>query len=52
MKRLLLMFRSLVREQEPGSWEHMRDYDLSFERLADAVDAATKARQGSRWEGP
>ncbi|GAA2359588.1 hypothetical protein [Streptomyces cuspidosporus] len=52
LERLLLMFRSLVREQEPGSWEHMRDYDLSFERLADAVDAAAKAWQGSRWEGP
>ncbi|MDX2557648.1 hypothetical protein [Streptomyces stelliscabiei] len=52
LERLLLMFRSLVREQEPGSWDHMRDYDLSFERLADAVDAADQARQGSRWEGP
>ena len=52
LARLLLMFRSLVREQEPGSWEHMVDYDLSFERLADAVDAAAGARQGARWEGP
>ncbi|MFD7609019.1 hypothetical protein ACFWAN_53450 [Streptomyces mirabilis] len=25
---------------------------LSFERLADAVDTAAQARQGSRWEGP
>ncbi|GAA3372628.1 hypothetical protein GCM10017744_104910 [Streptomyces antimycoticus] len=49
LARLLLMFRSLVRKQEPGSWDHMRDYDLSFERLA---DAAAKARQGPRWEGP
>lgn len=45
------MFRSLVRERPPGSWDHMRDYDLSFERLADAVDAAAAARQGARWEG-
>ncbi|MFJ4633859.1 hypothetical protein [Streptomyces sp. NPDC088847] len=52
LARLLLMFRSLVREQEPGSWDHMRDYDLSFERLADAVDAAAQARQGATWEGP
>ncbi|MFJ2736162.1 hypothetical protein [Streptomyces sp. NPDC087317] len=52
LERLLLMFRSQVRKQEPGSWDHMRDYDLSFERLADAADAAAQARQGSRWEGP
>lgn len=52
LARLLLMFRSLVRDQEPGSWEHMRDYDLSFERLADAVDAAAQAQQGDRWKGP
>jgi hypothetical protein len=30
----------------------MQDYDLSFERLADAVDAAAAARQGARWQGP
>ncbi len=52
LARLLLMFRSLVREQNPGSWDHMRDYDLSFERLADAVDAGAEARQGACWEGP
>lgn len=52
LERLLLEFRSLVREQEPGSWDHMDDYDLSFERLADAVDAGAKARRGTRWEGP
>jgi hypothetical protein len=52
LARLLLMSRSLMREQEPGGWDHMKDYDLSFERLADAVDAATKARQGASWEGP
>ncbi|WP_069766853.1 hypothetical protein [Streptomyces sp. LUP30] len=28
------------------------DYDLSFERLADAADAAAQARHGARWEGP
>jgi hypothetical protein len=49
---LLLEFRALVAKQEPGSWSHMTDYDLSFERLADAVDAATAARRGARWEGP
>ncbi|WP_432127503.1 hypothetical protein [Streptomyces sp. bgisy082] len=52
LERLLLEFHSLVRTREPGSWEHMNDYDLSFERLADAVDAGTAARQGARWEGP
>jgi len=52
LARLLLMFRSLVRDQEPGSWEHMRDYDLSFERLADAMDAAAQTQQGGRWQGP
>lgn len=52
LERLLLEFRSLLRKQEPGSWDHMRDYDLSFERLADAADAAAQARQGDRWEGP
>ncbi len=46
------MFRSLVRERESGSWDHMRDYDLSFERLADVVDAAAQARQGSPLGGP
>ncbi|SOD66930.1 hypothetical protein SAMN06297387_1282 [Streptomyces zhaozhouensis] len=52
LSRLLLMFRSLVREQAPDSWAHMEDYDLSFERLADAVDAGAEARQGARWKGP
>ncbi|MFF9526871.1 hypothetical protein ACF1DV_33570 [Streptomyces achromogenes] len=46
------MFRSLMREQKPGSWEHVRDYDLSFERLADAVDASSQIRYGKRWTGP
>ncbi|MET8748306.1 hypothetical protein [Streptomyces sp. NPDC004728] len=52
LARLLLEFRSLVRKQEPGSWDHMDDYDLSFERLADAVDAGAKVRRGTHWEGP
>ncbi|MFF5130974.1 hypothetical protein ACFY41_29130 [Streptomyces syringium] len=52
LERLLLEFRSLVSQQAPGSWEHMSDYDLSFERLADAADAAAQARQGTHWEGP
>ncbi|MER7195652.1 hypothetical protein [Streptomyces flaveolus] len=52
LARLLLMFRSLVRTGEPDSWDHRRDYDLSFERQADAVDAAAEARRGSHWEGP
>lgn len=51
LERLLLMFRSLVRKQEPGIWEHMRDYDLSFERLAAAADGAAQARHGARREG-
>ncbi|AZP22822.1 hypothetical protein EJC51_46390 [Streptomyces aquilus] len=49
LARLLLMFCSLMREQKPGSWDHMRDYDLSFERLADAVDASSQVRYGQRW---
>ncbi|MFC7014372.1 hypothetical protein ACFQMH_22140 [Streptomyces viridiviolaceus] len=48
MTRLLLMFCTLMREQEPGRWRHMDDFDLSFERLADAVDAAAEVRQGNR----
>ncbi|MDX3673408.1 hypothetical protein [Streptomyces europaeiscabiei] len=52
LARLLLMFRSLMLHQKPGSWDHMRDYDLSFERLADAVDAGSQIRYGKRWQGP
>jgi len=52
LARLLLQFRSLQAKQEPGRWLHMHDYDISFERLADAVDAADQARQGRRWTGP
>lgn len=52
LARLLLMFRSLTQERGPGAWAHMVDYDRSFERLADAVDAAGQLRDGSRWKGP
>ncbi|WP_257574031.1 hypothetical protein [Streptomyces sp. JJ66] len=53
LARLLLMFRSLMREtQKPDSWEHMHDYDLSFERLADAADAAAEIVCGEKWQGP
>lgn len=52
LERPLLMFRTLVSKEEPGSWDHMRDYDLSFERLADAVDAADQALRGSGWKDP
>ncbi|MEN8655505.1 hypothetical protein ABCR94_34265 [Streptomyces sp. 21So2-11] len=45
LERLLLEFRELLRKREPDSWSHMEDYDLSFERLA---DAATDARLGAR----
>ncbi|MFJ4576781.1 hypothetical protein ACIP4W_36355 [Streptomyces sp. NPDC088846] len=44
LARLLLMFRLVMREQPPGKWKHMDDYDLSFERLADAVDASSQIR--------
>ncbi|MCY1649569.1 MULTISPECIES: hypothetical protein [Streptomyces] len=50
--RLLLMFRSLTREQPPGKWKHLHDYDLSFGRLADAVGASSQLRYGQRWTGP
>lgn len=52
LSRLLLMFRSLMRDQKPGLWDHVRDYDLSFERLADAVDAGSQIRYGKDWQGP
>ncbi|MFJ8856757.1 hypothetical protein [Streptomyces sp. NPDC102437] len=52
LARLLLMFRSLMSDQKPGAWDHMTDYDLSFERLADAVDAGSQILCGERWQGP
>lgn len=45
MGRLLVEFRSAVRRGHHGylgGWHHMVDFDLSFERLADAVDAARR----------
>ncbi|MER5887017.1 hypothetical protein ABT160_24600 [Streptomyces sp. NPDC001941] len=52
LARLLLMFRTLMCEQSPGKWKHMDDFDLSFERLADAVDASSELRYGKHWTGP
>ncbi|WP_233414888.1 hypothetical protein [Streptomyces sp. N35] len=52
LARLLLMFRELMRDQKPGEWQHMHDYDVSFERLADVVDAASQASYGKHWDGP
>jgi hypothetical protein len=51
LARLLLMFRKLMREQPPGKWKHVDDYDLSFERPADAVDAGSQIRYDKRWTG-
>jgi hypothetical protein len=51
LARLLLMFRKLMREQPPGKWKHVDDYDLSFERPADAVDASSQIRYDKRWTG-
>ncbi|OIV38731.1 hypothetical protein BIV57_04365 [Mangrovactinospora gilvigrisea] len=45
----------MQRHQRAGEWEHMHDYDASFEKLADAVDAAHRAlAHGQRggWMGP
>ena len=41
LARLLLQFRTEVESNasEEDPWRHMRDYDFSFERLADAVDS-------------
>ncbi|MFF0575494.1 hypothetical protein [Streptosporangium saharense] len=52
LARLLLEFRSLAERQEPQSWSHMHDYDRSFERLADAVDAGDQVFHGHRYKGP
>ncbi|WP_222844615.1 hypothetical protein [Saccharomonospora sp. CUA-673] len=52
LARLLLEFRTSQAKQESGRWLHMHDYDRSFERLADAVDAGDQTRRGSRWTGP
>ncbi|MEU9019169.1 hypothetical protein [Actinomadura sp. NPDC048394] len=50
--RLLLAFRDLTERQAPRTWSHMLDYDISFERLADAVDAANQTLSGPEWRGP
>lgn len=50
--RLLLAFRDLTERQAPRTWSHMLDYDISFERLADAVDAANQTFSGPEWRGP
>jgi hypothetical protein len=52
LARLLLEFRRLAERQPPESWTHMDDYDISFERLADIVDAGSRVHHGPRWEGP
>lgn len=45
--RLLLEFRAeLERDAHSRGWSHMLDYDMSFERLADAVDYAQKTAFG------
>jgi hypothetical protein len=38
--RLLLQFREELERDGNREWSHMADYDISFERLADAVDHA------------
>jgi hypothetical protein len=41
LARLLIQFREeLERGGRARAWSHMHDFDLSFERLADAVDHA------------
>ena len=48
LARLLLQFRTEVeRREESGGrpWLHMRDYDHSFEYLADAVDCSLRPGQ-------
>jgi hypothetical protein len=38
--RLLLQFRIELERDGTRAWSHMADYDISFERLADAVEHA------------
>jgi hypothetical protein len=45
--RLILAFRNLLETQDKPGWSHMQDWDLSFERLADAVDDANKVFSGN-----
>lgn len=48
LARLLLQFRAMQGAEPPGSWSHMRDYDVSFERLADAVDSGADGPPDNR----
>ncbi|NUW32044.1 hypothetical protein HTZ77_11465 [Nonomuraea sp. SMC257] len=50
--RLLLTFRNLAPGHGQGSWSHMEDHDISFECLADAIDAANQVLNGRTWTGP
>ncbi|KAB2341628.1 hypothetical protein [Actinomadura rudentiformis] len=43
--RLILAFRELTESGGHG-WAHMQDWDISFERLADAVDAGNHVPDG------
>lgn len=52
LHRLLLEFRHLLENADQSAcqeWGHMVDYDQSFERLADAVDAGS--RLGAKYPG-
>jgi hypothetical protein len=40
LARLLLQFREELERDASRKWSHMGDFDISFERLADAVDHA------------
>jgi hypothetical protein len=53
LARLLLQFRAEV--ERPGRslpWSHMHDYDMSFERLADAVNYARSVAAYGTDRGP
>jgi hypothetical protein len=62
LARLLIMFRGLLEGEPPPEWDHEVDYDLSFERLADVLEAAEgradpryRCREGEapyRWPEP
>ncbi|MFG3072163.1 hypothetical protein [[Kitasatospora] papulosa] len=44
LARLLLQFRTELENNasEDDQWRHMHDYDVSFERLADAVNSGSR----------
>lgn len=50
LHRLLLQFRAELerRGARPGGWHHAGDWDESFERLADVIDARLLAKGGGR----